>query len=204
MIDQLLFPGLVFLTMGVWGVLHSWMSGLRTKQVVKIYLGKKFGRYYRLIFIFVAIVMLLPILAMIVFLPSRVLWVIPTPWLYLTIIIQLLAVTGILITVRQTDAMTFLGIKQFIRPEYDHENNLEIKGFYKIVRHPMYFFSIILLWLIPYMTDLILAWVIASTLYFMLGSIPEERKLLAKFGDDYREYCKEVAWLIPGIKCTKN
>lgn len=204
MIEQFLFPGLVFLTMSAWGVFHSWMAGLRTKQVVKRLFGKRIDRYYRLIFITIAIVTLLPIVAMVMFLPSRVLWVIPVPWRYLTIGLQLIAAVGVLITVRQTDAMAFLGIKQFTQPEEDHENNLKIKGFYRIVRHPMYLFSILLLWLLPYMTDLLLAWVISSTLYFMLGSIPEERKLLVKFGGAYREYRKEVAWLIPGIKCRKK
>lgn len=202
--DQLLFDGLVFLTMGVWGVFHTWMAAFKTKRVAGNIFGKRIDRYYRLIFIGIAVTTLLPILAMVVFLPSKVLWIIPTPWRYLTLALQVLAVTGVLITVLQTDTMAFLGIKQFFSPEEDHEKHLEIKGFYKFVRHPMYFFSIVLLWLFPYMTELTLAWVIASTLYFMIGSIPEERKLLAKFGDEYRLYRKEVPWLIPGIKFRKD
>lgn len=204
MVEEFLLPGLVFLAMGVWGVFHSWMAALRTKQISGIIFGKKIDRYYRLIFITIAVVTLLPIVAMVMFLPARVLWIIPTPWRYLTIIIQFLAGFGVLMTVLLTDSMAFLGIKQFYKPDQDHENKLEIKGFYKIVRHPMYLFSIILLWLVPYMTDLILAWVIASTLYFIIGSIPEERKLLAKFGDAYQDYRKEVPWLIPGIKFRKH
>ena len=201
---QWFFPVLVFISTAVWGVLHSWLAALSTQEKVREIFWKKVDRYYRILFIAIAVLTLLPILAMVIFLPSRVLWIIPTPWLYLTIPVQLAAVIGILITVLQTDTMAFLGIKQLIKPDQDHENMLVIRGFYKVVRHPMYLFSLILLWLIPVMTDLLLAWVIASTLYFTLGSIPEEQKLVKKFGDDYRQYRKEIPWLIPGKKFRKD
>ncbi len=199
-----LYPSLVFIAMASCGVFHSWLAALSTKEMVRKIFGKRIDQYYRLIFIGIAIVSLLPILAMVVFLTSNVLWVIPAPWRYLTMPLQLLAGFGIFVTVIQTDTMAFLGIKQLIKPDQDHENELVIKGFYKFTRHPMYLFSIILLWLIPWMTDLILAWVIASTLYFMIGSIPEEHKLMVKFGDEYRSYREEVPWLIPGIKIRKK
>jgi protein-S-isoprenylcysteine O-methyltransferase Ste14 len=198
------FPVLVFISMAVWGVLHSWLAALSTKEMVREILGKTVDRYYRILFITIAVVTLLPIFAMVIFLPSRVLWIIPSPWLYLTILIQLAAIVGIIITVLQTDVMAFMGVKQLLKPDQDHENELVIKGFYKYVRHPMYLFSLILFWLTPVMTDLVLAWVIASTLYFMIGSIPEEQKLVAKFGDDYLQYRREIPWLIPGINIRKK
>jgi protein-S-isoprenylcysteine O-methyltransferase Ste14 len=39
----------------------------------------------------------------------------------------------------------------------------------------------------------------ASTFYFWLGSIYEERKLLAFFGQAYRDYHKRVPRLIPFV-----
>lgn len=67
------------------------------------------------------------------------------------------------------------------------------------MRHPLFLFSLILFWLFPRMTNLKLASFLAATLYFMLGTIPEERKLLAAFGDQYRQYRREAPWMFPGL-----
>jgi len=70
-------------------------------------------------------------------------------------------------------------------------------GAYGWVRHPLYFFSLIILWLIPAMTVNILAFNLGASLYFYIGSIFEERKLVAEFGDVYREHQRSVPMLIP-------
>ena len=38
------------------------------------------------------------------------------------------------------------------------------------------------------------------TAYFIIGSILEERRLLARFGDAYREYQQRVPMLIPRLR----
>ena len=38
------------------------------------------------------------------------------------------------------------------------------------------------------------------TAYFVIGAILEERKLVAEFGEEYREYQKRVPMLVPGRK----
>ena len=193
----------IFTAMAAWGVLHSWLAAHSTKRISRNLFGKRMDRYYRLFFVGLAILTLLPILGLIILLPSNLIWIIPSPWLYLTVFIQVLAIVGALVTILQTDVMAFVGIRQALHPDQEFENKLIIRGLYKLVRHPMYLFSLLILWLIPYMTDLLLAWVIASTLYFMFGSIPEERKLLSQFGGDYQKYRKAVPWLIPGLKFKK-
>lgn len=198
-----LYPFVIFVAMAAWSVLHSWLAAYSTKRISRNLFGKRTDRYYRLFFVGLAVLTLLPILGLIILFPSQVLWIIAPPWLYLTVFFQVLAVFGALGTIFQTDVIAFIGIRQAIHPDQEFENKLIIKGFYKLVRHPMYLFSLVLLWLIPYMTDLLLAWVIASTLYFVVGSIPEERKLLNQFGDVYQEYQKEVPRLIPGLKFKK-
>jgi len=198
-----LYPFVIFVAMAAWSVLHSWLAAYSTKRISRNLFGKRTDRFYRLFFVGLAVLTLLPILGLIILLPSRVLWIIAPPWLYLTVFFQVMAVFGALSTIFQTDVIAFIGIRQALHPEQEFENMLMIKGFYKLVRHPMYLFSLVILWLIPYMTDLLLAWVIASTLYFVFGSIPEERKLLNQFGEVYQEYQKEVPRLIPGLKLKK-
>jgi len=200
--NSIIYPLLVFLATAAWGGLHSLLAALGTKKWIRQTFGRRICRFYRLIYVAVAILTLIPILAMLALLPQRVLWIIPPPWIYMTLVIQFLAVLGIMTTVLQTNVWTFVGIRQLENPKAEQESEFVRKGFYRIVRHPMYFFSIIFFWLFPYMTDLVLAFIIASTLYFLIGSIPEEQKLREIYGDAYEKYQEEVPRIIPGVKLT--
>ena len=196
----MLYPIGVLLAMSAWGVLHSWLAAFSTKRLARRIFGESIDCYYRLIFIGIAILMLIPILAMVAFLPSRLLWVIPAPWRTLTLAIQFLALVGILVTVLQTDLLAFAGLKQLRDPNAEEKNEMVRNGVYGFVRHPMYFFSILLFWLFPAMTDLTLAFFAASTLYFLIGTIPEEQKLVEIYGEEYKGYQQEVPRIIPGLK----
>jgi protein-S-isoprenylcysteine O-methyltransferase Ste14 len=190
----------IFISMGAWSVLHSWLACFSTKNLVQRLAGEGMRRYYRLIFVMVAVLTLVPILAMVVFLPARVLWMIPAPWLYLTLTLQGLALLGLVITALQVDTLAFIGLRQLRHPEAEQHNELVTRGFYRWVRHPLYFFSLVLFWLFPYMTDLVLAFVIAGSLYFLIGTLPEEQKLLALYGEAYQQYQKDVPRIIPWLK----
>lgn len=204
MSSSLIFPALVFLATAAWGVLHSWLASFAAKRLARQVFGAGIDRFYRLIFVVFSVATLLPILAMVAVLPGRLLWVIPTPWLFLTLGVQFLALVLLVATVLETDVMAFAGVRQVLQPNQSHEDTLVVKGFYRFVRHPLYFFSIVLFWLFPYMTDLTLAFFLAATLYFLIGTIPEERKLRQTFGEAYEEYRRDVPWLIPGTKFKKK
>lgn len=196
----MLYPILVFVTMGAWGVLHSWLAAFSTKRLARTIFGKGIDRYYRLIFVAMAVLTLIPILGLVALLPSTLFWVIPPPWLYLTLAVQFLALIGILATLYQTDLMAFAGVKQLNDPEVERKNDLVTGGVYRIIRHPMYFFSLVIFWLMPYVTDLIFAFFLASSLYFLIGTIPEEQKLLEIYGEAYERYQQKVPRIIPGVK----
>jgi len=190
----------VFIAMCAWAVLHSWLAAFSTKAMVQRIFGKEICRYYRLVFIVVAGITIVPILGLVVLLPARVLWRIPTPWLYLTLPFQFLALFGLLYTVLQVDTLAFVGLRQLRNPDAERDSKLVTQGFYRWVRHPLYFFSLVILWLIPIMTDLSLAFVLASSLYFMVGTVPEERKLFILYGEPYREYQETVPRIIPCLR----
>jgi protein-S-isoprenylcysteine O-methyltransferase Ste14 len=202
--QRLIYPALVFLAMAGWGVFHSWLASFSAKRLARKVFGTKIDRYYRLLFVATAVITLLPVLAMVVLLPSRMLWTIPTPWIFLTLVLQFLALVALVATTLQTDVMAFAGVRQVLQPGREHENVLVTTGLYRTVRHPLYLFSIILFWLSPYMTDLTFAFFLAGTLYFLIGTIPEERKLVQTFGEQYRQYRREVPWLIPGLKFRRK
>jgi len=191
---------IVIISMCTWSVLHSWLAAFSTKDLAQRIFGEKIRRFYRLIYILIAGVTLLPILGMVLFLPSRVLWVIPVPWRYLTITLQGLALVGLVVTVLQVDTLAFIGLRQLNNPDAESEAELVTRGFYRMVRHPLYFFSLVIFWLFPIMTNLGLAFVIVSSLYFVLGSIVEERKLVEIYGDSYRAYQRDVPRIIPWLR----
>jgi protein-S-isoprenylcysteine O-methyltransferase Ste14 len=71
-------------------------------------------------------------------------------------------------------------------------------GILGITRHPWYLGSIIIIWVFNkhiYLSTLIIN--IILTVYLIVGTYLEERKLLAICGERYRNYQKKVSMLIP-------
>jgi len=64
------------------------------------------------------------------------------------------------------------------------------------VRHPWYFLGLVLIWTRD-MDPAFLLSASAMTLYFVVGSLLEERKLIRYHGEVYRRYRKRVPGLIP-------
>ena len=72
-----------------------------------------------------------------------------------------------------------------------------VTGPYRWVRHPLYLSMILMIWSCPNLTRDRLLFNVLWTLWIVIGSIFEERDLIAEFGDAYREYQKQVPMLIP-------
>lgn len=72
-----------------------------------------------------------------------------------------------------------------------------VYGPYLWVRHPLYFFVILLIWSCPDLTIDRLLFNLLWTAWIYIGTILEEKDLVSDFGDDYRQYQRKVPMLIP-------
>ena len=185
----------------LYAAVHSWLASNGMKAWARRAFGPAAGRWYRLAYNLVGGLTLLPLLPMLIWLPDRVLYTLPAPWLWLALLGQLVAVLGVLYGLLLTDAWHFLGLRQLLPAATDAGRHspprLVISGAYRWVRHPLYFWGLVFMWLTPAMTLNRLALFAALSVYLYLGTFFEERRLVAEFGDAYRAYQRRVPRLIP-------
>jgi len=74
---------------------------------------------------------------------------------------------------------------------------LTIRGPYRWVRHPLYFFILVLIWCCPDVTMDRLLFNLLFTAWIVLGTLLEERDLVTEFGESYLNYQGKVPMLIP-------
>ena len=140
---------------------------------------------------------LLPVLAIPARYPGLTLYQIPAPWVFLTTAVQIAAILVIVLTILQTGASSFLGVRQLFESQGSTATRLQVSGSYRWLRHPLYTSGLALIWLSPAMTTSTLALFLGFTLYIIIGSQFEERQLAAEFGEPYLEYRRKVPALIP-------
>jgi protein-S-isoprenylcysteine O-methyltransferase Ste14 len=100
--------------------------------------------------------------------------------------------------------MTREGLKIVFKEERDKPGVIR-KGVFKIVRHPIYFGSILFYLGLIFLTLSIISmfvWFLIIAFYFYIARY-EEKILLNEFGSDYEEYMKEVPMLLPFIRKRK-
>ncbi len=189
---------ILLLALALYGALHSLLAAHSVKSAAERGFGTGVKRWYRLAYNLVAGVTLLPVLALVALLPDRSLWAIPMPWVLLTLAVQAAAGLGMLFGLRQTGTGEFLGLEQVRQPAAPAAPPaLNTGGLYRYMRHPIYTASMLILWLLPVMTLNLLALNIGITLYFIVGSIFEERKLLKEFGPAYADYRRHTPMFVP-------
>lgn len=193
----------ILAAVGLYGLLHSWLASRRLKSWAEARFAAQARRFYRLAYVVVSALALLPLLALAALLPDRRLYTIPFPWLLLTLGLQVLSGFGLLVAVSQTGSLAFVGVRQVndpqaLSPDRGPEG-LVTSGLYRYVRHPIYSFSLLALWVMPYVTWNILALMVGLTLYTLIGMQFEERRLEAEFGEAYRAYRKRTPALLPRL-----
>jgi protein-S-isoprenylcysteine O-methyltransferase Ste14 len=187
-----------------WSVLHSLTASAGFKIMVSSWVGQRpFDGLYRLAYNGFSVITFLPVLLLLAELvPNEVIWRVPQPFNYLFVFIQLIGILGLIVSLFQTDLMRFAGLGQaarFLRgeEEVNPPPTLVTQGTYAYVRHPLYFFSLLVIWFLPIMTWGAFLFCVLSTIYFWVGSMLEERRLISTFGEEYRRYKQRVPRILP-------
>jgi methanethiol S-methyltransferase len=114
--------------------------------------------------------------------------------------ICVLSVLGIFWGIRSLGSFDPFGLERILGDMNGHmakPNRLRVRGAYRWVRHPLYLFSILMIWSCPDLTTDRLLFNLLWTVWIIVGTILEERDLVTLFGDDYRVYQSQVPMLIP-------
>ena len=200
----------------LFALLHTFLASFKVKSILTQRIGSAMA-FYRLAYNIISLLFLWYLYEYLPR-PEAELFDLKYPWDIIILIPQFLSLAGIIWTFRYFSPGEFLGISQIRRwmtgnfieglegdlqgernskDVFDEKLTLKIEGPYKVVRHPLYLFTIIFLILRPTMDLFYLVFLIFLIAYFYIGSFYEERKLVSAFGDRYREYQESVPRLFP-------
>ncbi len=184
---------------GLWvlfGLSHSLLAAEWWKGRVASVSGVYF-RYYRLVYSFIALLLLVVIVFYELQLTAHWLWRTP---LALQILAGLFAFAGLVIMgicIRRY--FFFLSGIDVLFPASKASMGLATGGLNRYVRHPLYFGTLLAMWsffvLLPATHYLVTCCMV--TLYTWLGAVLEEKKLRKEFGEAYAAYQRRVPMLVP-------
>lgn len=193
---------IIILVFGFYGLTHSYLASLKVKEWFK----KNFGdliAFYRMLYNIFALVSLYLIYELLPK-PYIILYDLPNPYDLIILVPQFIALAGLFWAFKYICFKEFLGldqIKRFFEKRYssklDEDMTLHIAGPYRYSRHPVYFFSILILLFRPTMDLFYAVFFFCTVIYFYIGSYFEEEKLVKQFGTIYIDYRKSVPKIFP-------
>ena len=183
--------------------LHSFLISIRFTNLMTRLL-KKYYAFFRLFYVTISFILLIPLINYTSQLDDKVIITYGST----VSIIRYILISGSLLMFfwaffLNYDSLSFFGIRQILNlgkeKKINQTEGIKKNGLLGIMRHPMYLALIIYLWcqtfrVVDIVTNSLL------TIYVIIGTILEERKLVLEFGDEYIKYKKEVPMLIPFTK----
>jgi methanethiol S-methyltransferase len=179
--------------------LHSAMISLTVTDYLRSALGGRF-RYYRLFFNVVAIATLIPLVRYTTGVKGEMLFAWDGP--LVVVKWAMLAVGGMLFVAGSLhyDMWQFLGLSQLragaSQALINTSGTLDDSGVLGAIRHPYYTATILLFWASDIDTTALVVNVVV-TVYVVIGTLLEERKLRLELGETYRDYQARVSMFVP-------
>ena len=180
-------------------ILHSILASNWIKLLIKNKLSALYP-FYRLTYNGIALITLILVL-------KHQQSINPIDFFQKTLVFQIIGFSIIIIgailgylAFKNYSTSEFLGL-DYNKPPEENKDILNTSGFNSFVRHPLYFASLLLIWgyfiANPNSNILIMNGVI--TAYLIIGTKLEEQKLTKEFGQQYKDYIKQVPMLLPSI-----
>jgi hypothetical protein len=122
------------------------------------------------------------------------------PWRFGMRVLFFAAIGGTIWAVLALHAFEPFGleaIRNHLRGKQGSASSFTVRGPYRWVRHPQYFFILVMIWCFPDLTADRLLFNVLWTAWIVVGAVWEERDLTVTFGLQYREYQSRVPMFIP-------
>lgn len=203
--------GLVAAIFLSFGLIHSLCVTGFVKGLIRKILGERFVKaFYRLIYTVFSAITTAGAAWLILQIPDTTLWRAPL-WLWAVMrAVQAGAFIFGALSFRAISPFEFIGVSQawrFVaerRVAGDMEGitgkGLVTSGVYGLVRHPLYLAGIIIFTVNPIITRNWLTVQILADIYFIYGAFVEEKRLIERFGDEYRRYMEKVPRFWPRLR----
>ena len=118
-------------------------------------------------------------------------------WLFRSVFFLAIAVQGWGIwSLKSAD---LFGTERLLRPSgtTPPPASMVVRGPYRWVRHPLYLTTLLMIWSYPDLTADRLLFNLLFTAWIIVGTVLEERDLVAEYGEAYRQYQRAVPMLLP-------
>jgi methanethiol S-methyltransferase len=197
---------LVVILWAAYCALHSFLISVRfTAHMTRLL--KSYYAFYRLFYVVISIILLVPLIRFTGEFKSPVIMTYDAP----LSVARYALISGALLMFLWAfffdyDSLSFFGIRQILnfgKPPAATPVTLKRSGLLGMVRHPMYLALILYLWCQTFrMVDIIVNTLL--TVYVLVGTWLEERKLALEFGEAYLRYQREVPMLVPFAKINRK
>lgn len=202
----------------VFGLWHSAVASRQAKGLAARWLGQRQGNgWYRPFYLAQSVISLAALVAYLWRLPDRVLYHVRGPLARLMNAGQMVGLAYAALAAYHVGVKRILGLASlgaWLRgerhvpaepeaqgPAPDGAGRLKITGPFTWSRHPLNLAPVPIFWLWPRMTAKLLVFNLVCTLYLVLGSVHEERRLRAAYGARYAAYqASGVSFYLPRLR----
>ncbi len=186
---------------GIWCAMHSLLIAPSVTGLIRSRFPGS-DRWYRIFYNGFSLITLIPLLYYTMSFESTAVFGWEGTWQVLRFALLLLAFILFREGAKKYALDYFLGIKQLQTGKnntlLNDKKTFARTGAFGLIRHPWYAGSLLLVWsALPNYTSATIIISSILSVYLIAGTLLEERKILAEYGESYRLYQKHVSMLFP-------